>query len=678
MAQSGFTPIITYNSGTTTNVPTAGNLANGELALNYADGKLFYKDGSGNVQVIASKSGNVNVSSFSAGTTGLTPNTATTGAVTLAGTLAVANGGTGVTTSTGTGNVVLSTSPTLVTPILGTPSSVTLTNATGLPISTGLSGLTTNGVAYATSTTALATGSALTFNGTNLSTSGAVISTSTGTSAGFTWGGSTVTSHLYDDGSGNVYIDIGAGASNTNVPLIIRTKGTGGVAFSNGVSQTMTLTSAGNLGIGTTSPGYPLDVIGTGRFNGSSPSVILNANNGTQATLQLTQVGVGNWLKYFRVSDSAFVEQFGGTDLLTLTTSGNLGLGVTPSSASLPTIQSAFGLLTGNNESTIANNAIYNSGFKYVNTGAATKYYQTGGQHSWHYASSGTAGTAVSFTQAMTLNNSGYLGIGQTSPSYPIDINSGGTAASIAFSSSIGSGTSFKLAQGIQGVSNTGFQLYDITNSAVRIAVDGSGNVGIGATSVNAKLQVSGDIKVTGTTANPLANSLCVDFASGGRLLCYGSNTSTYLPISFSRVYSDGSGYTESGRFDSSGNLLVGMTSPPSAQVSSGNLNVYGATQSNQNYVLIPFPGTSDVFTFPTDYSGIFLLTGRQNGAPNGGIFAIALAVVGTGTGTLTVTNLSTASMSFGVSGTARTVNVTNTAGGTLGVNVSYLRLNVS
>ena len=42
---------------------------------------------------------------------------------------------------TGTGNVVMSTSPTLVTPALGTPSSATLTNATGLPVSTGISGL---------------------------------------------------------------------------------------------------------------------------------------------------------------------------------------------------------------------------------------------------------------------------------------------------------------------------------------------------------------------------------------------------------------------------------------------------------------------------------------------------------------------------------------------------------
>jgi hypothetical protein len=131
MAQAGFTPITIYSSSTATNVPLAANLAQGELAINTADGKLFYEDSSGVVQVIATKAGaNGTVTSVAMSVPSFlsvagSPITSSgTLAVTLSGTaLPVLNGGTGVTTSTGTGNVVLSTSPTLVTPILGTPTS---------------------------------------------------------------------------------------------------------------------------------------------------------------------------------------------------------------------------------------------------------------------------------------------------------------------------------------------------------------------------------------------------------------------------------------------------------------------------------------------------------------------------------------------------------------------------
>jgi len=58
----------------------------------------------------------------------------------VTGTLAVSNGGTGVTSSTGSGSNVLSNSPTLVTPVLGTPSSGTLSSCTGLPLTTGVTG----------------------------------------------------------------------------------------------------------------------------------------------------------------------------------------------------------------------------------------------------------------------------------------------------------------------------------------------------------------------------------------------------------------------------------------------------------------------------------------------------------------------------------------------------------
>ena len=67
MAQTGFTPIALYYNSTTTNVPTNTNLADGELAINITDGKLFYKDNSSVVQVIGWKT-----TPATAGGTGLT------------------------------------------------------------------------------------------------------------------------------------------------------------------------------------------------------------------------------------------------------------------------------------------------------------------------------------------------------------------------------------------------------------------------------------------------------------------------------------------------------------------------------------------------------------------------------------------------------------------------------
>jgi hypothetical protein len=111
MAATGYTPISLYYSATSTNVPTAGNLVAGELAINTADGKLFYKDSAGVVQTIATK------------TTAALP-----------------------TTTTGSGAIVLATSPSITTPALSgsTSGSVILavpavagSNTATFPASTG-------------------------------------------------------------------------------------------------------------------------------------------------------------------------------------------------------------------------------------------------------------------------------------------------------------------------------------------------------------------------------------------------------------------------------------------------------------------------------------------------------------------------------------------------------------
>jgi hypothetical protein len=133
--------------------------------------------------------GGAGVASFSAGSTGFTPNTATTGAITLSGTLNIANGGTGVTTSTGSGSVVLSASPTLTgTPLA--PTAAPGTNTTQLATTAfvtaavggaGVSSFSAGSTGFTPST---ATTGAITLAGTlNVANGGTGVTTSTGTTS---------------------------------------------------------------------------------------------------------------------------------------------------------------------------------------------------------------------------------------------------------------------------------------------------------------------------------------------------------------------------------------------------------------------------------------------------------------------------------------------------------------
>jgi len=122
MAQTGYTPISIYYSATATNTPTAGNLVAGELAINTADGKLFYKDSAGVVQTIAGKGGagvaggsTTQVQYNSSGSLAGSANMTFSGtALTLANDasisgLTVGKGGSAVSTNTAVGNTALTT-----------------------------------------------------------------------------------------------------------------------------------------------------------------------------------------------------------------------------------------------------------------------------------------------------------------------------------------------------------------------------------------------------------------------------------------------------------------------------------------------------------------------------------------------------------------------------------------
>jgi hypothetical protein len=121
------------------------------------------------------------------------------------------------------------------------------------------------------------------------------------------------------------------------------------------------------------------------------------------------------------------------TERMRINSRGNLGLGVAPSAwgsgwTAMQIRSGGLALWTdGGQRSFISTNLYYDGTNRiYQTTGYATEYNQSGdGKHQWYTAASGTAGNAITFTQTMTLDASGNLGIGNTSPSTSLGASKG-------------------------------------------------------------------------------------------------------------------------------------------------------------------------------------------------------------------------------------------------------------
>ena len=178
MAAINFTPISLYYSTTAAAVPSSGNLVAGELALNTLDEKLYFKNSGGTVKLLASSAAAAPVTTVSFGSTGLTPATATSGAVTVAGTLAIGSGGTGQTTAgaafnalspiTTTGDLILGNGTNSATRLaIGANGYIlTVSGGTATWAAAPASGVTTFSAGTTGLTPSSATGGAITLAGT--------------------------------------------------------------------------------------------------------------------------------------------------------------------------------------------------------------------------------------------------------------------------------------------------------------------------------------------------------------------------------------------------------------------------------------------------------------------------------------------------------------------------------
>jgi hypothetical protein len=271
--------------------------------------------------------------------------------------------------------------------------------------------------------------------------------------------------------------------------------------------------SDGNVGIGTSSPEATvhiqkasagargatlvIDNNATSTVGNESQITFLTDEGASVAGIANARIKVINTDAGSGAADLTFTTWSGSAEgeRLRIDSSGNLGLGVVPSAwvAGVNVLDvgaSGASFYSGG----VTHNAYFDTTdnrWEYKGTGAAIFHNIQGGSYSWNIAPSGTAGDPITFTQAMTLDASGNVGIGLSSPT-----DYGATVNTLEVKGASGSGSGLVKVTGADGVvsgalyaggstsmvlsTQTNHALSFATNNTEHMTLDASGNLGSG------------------------------------------------------------------------------------------------------------------------------------------------------------------------------------------------------
>ena len=234
-------------------------------------------------------------------------------------------------------------------------------------------------------------------------------------------------------------------------------------------------------------------------------------------------------------------------------------------------------------------NAFINSSFvwTYKTTAAASHYRQFDGKHLWFNAPSGTAGNAITFTQAMTLDASGNLCVGQTSSSSKVTIQTGNAGNDL-------------------GISNSNLPLYLKTYGGTTESVR---NIVVGHVYINSNTNFSSP-QITLISANNIsAQSAAIALTSTNALAFYtnGANPSADSVVGTERLRIDSNGYLYTA---ANGRIGIGVVPTDSLDVN-GGIKLSGGSSGRY----INFSNTGINGTFPRLAASLKYSTASYSGA---------------------------------------------------------------